>query len=213
MKKSILIFIAFLFAFSNVNAQMIVNDPAATGKLVIAIKKAKEQIERIKDQTKFLSDAKDAVVKVNNNVRQVQSLKRMVETNTKILTRLNSELGGYLSSPSLSEQDVINANHNFNRLFSQAQSNIDFITNVLSDNYFKLSDYERLELIQKKEQESIVLNKETGRALSRLKTKIKYNKTLQAINKNAKDKKAERLRNGRGLTPEEVDKLWKNKNN
>ena len=187
MKNLTLVFAIIVLSLSrSLYGQAVVHDPGNSVHLLTQIAKAKEQIEKIKDQTKFLSDAKDAIVKVNNNVRQVKSVKRIIDTNTKILTRLNSELGGYLSSPSLSEQEVIRASNNFDKIFRQTENNIDFIGQILSDNYFKLSDYERLEIIHRKEQESIALSNEAENELDRLSDLISLKRVRDNSTKNAK---------------------------
>ena len=191
MKKCfILLLLSSMYCYSQ---NPIVHDPGNAIHLVDGLKKAADQIKRIREQTQILQDAKDAVVKVNNNIRQVRGIKRMVEYNANIVTKINNELGSFLRSPNLSEKDIKRTAANAERYLDLANNNLSFLTNLLTDDYFKLSDYERILLIDKKEKEMITLEAELNAEFEALRNTEVINASMQAHNERAR-KQREKLK-------------------
>ncbi|MBL6668907.1 MAG: hypothetical protein ISP72_02170 [Flavobacteriaceae bacterium] len=63
-----------------------------------------------------------------------------------------------LQYPHFTAAELKGINYTFKSSVDQAVDNIEFVSNVMKDDFFKMSDFERIQLIEKKEKESVQLS-------------------------------------------------------
>lgn len=168
--KNIILFTVLLgcqFSFSQ--GAMVVTDPVATANIVTALQEARERLQALKDQTEFLRDAKEKLDKVNSKVREIKGYKRLIDTNTNAIRVVRDNMESIIRHPRLSSSEISKISYSYNMILDKASDNLSFAENILKSEWWSLSDYERIDLMNKK-------NEESEELLARAKGKIKRDK-------------------------------------
>lgn len=184
--KKLITLLVFLLCSPGVQAQMVVFDPKALVEIKKTISQGAEKIKHLRKQAKFLEEAKDKVVKVNRKVREIKSYSRLIESSNRSLKALSKSFETIIKEPDLSVEHITKIDRNYNDLTRRIEDNLIFIGNLMKDDYWTLSDAERIEMIQKKEEEMRRLegkiwlkNKEWEYTIR----KIKFAKATQKLSK------------------------------
>lgn len=107
---------------------------------------AKQTSEMIKT-VKFLKDAKEAIEKVNNAVKQYEAVREIHENNEALVDMVRNDLGEILNSPYIRPEEVDAVSNAFNSIIDGSLRNLEFMDQVLSDDFLKLNDSERLAIL------------------------------------------------------------------
>lgn len=114
---------------------------------------AKQTSEMIKT-VKFLKQAKETVDKVNNAVKQYEAVKEITENNTALVNMVKSDLRGVLNSPYIQPDEIDAVSSAFTSIIDGSLRNLEFMNQVLSNDFLKLNDAERLAILEEHRNDS-----------------------------------------------------------
>ena len=117
------------------------------------IESGKQTAQMIKS-VKFLKDAKEAIEKVSSVVEQLRAVEEIGQNNQRLINVMQNDLQDILNSPYIKPEEVTRVTESFNAIVQNSLDTLDFIDEILSSDYLKMSDAERAEVLKKKEQES-----------------------------------------------------------
>ena len=185
MKTKILIVaIALTFMMhSRAKAQgMPVYDNTNFVSLVKQLVESGKQTAQLIKSVKFLKDAKDRIEKVSSVVRQLRAVQEIGQNNQRLISVMQNDLQDILNSPYIKPDEISRVTASFENIVQNSLETMDFIDQILSSDYLKMSDAERATILKQKEMES----KEMVSAI-RVKTKryreiISFRKMQDKIN-------------------------------
>ncbi|ADF54418.1 MAG: conjugal transfer protein [Zunongwangia sp.] len=185
MKTKILIVaIALTFMMhSRAKAQgMPVYDNTNFVSLVKQLVESGKQTAQLIKSVKFLKDAKDRIEKVSSVVRQLRAVQEIGQNNQRLINVMQNDLQDILNSPYIKPDEISRVTASFENIVQNSLETMDFIDQILSSDYLKMSDAERATILKQKEMES----KEMVSAI-RVKTKryreiISFRKMQDKIN-------------------------------
>ena len=111
------------------------------------VESAKQTAEMIKT-VQFLKDAKEAIDKVNNAVKQYEAVKEIIANNEALVNMVRNDLRGILNSPYIHPDEIDAVSNAFNTIIDGSLSNLEFMEQVLSNDFLKLNDAERLAILE-----------------------------------------------------------------
>lgn len=114
---------------------------------------AKQTSEMIKT-VKFLKQAKETIEKVNNAVKQYEAVKEITENNEALVDMVRRDLKGILNSPYIRRGEVDAVSNAFNTIIDGSLRNLEFMNQVLSNDFLKLNDAERLAILEAQRDDS-----------------------------------------------------------
>lgn len=114
---------------------------------------AKQTTEMIKT-VKFLKQAKEAIDKVNDAVKQYEAVKEITSNNEALVNMVRNDLKGILNSPYIRRGEVDAVSNAFNTIIDGSLRNLEFMNQVLSNDFLKLNDGERLAILEKHRDDS-----------------------------------------------------------
>ncbi len=185
MKTNILIVAIALTFLANgrVTAQgMPVYDNTNFVSLVKQLVESGKQTAQLIKSVKFLKDAKERIEKVSNVVRQLRAVQEIGQNNQRLINVMQNDLQDILNSPYIKPDEISRVTESFENIVQNSLETMDFIDQILSSDYLKMSDAERATILKQKEMES----KEMVSAI-RVKTKryreiISFRKMQDKIN-------------------------------
>ena len=114
---------------------------------------AKQTSEMIKT-VKFLKQAKETIEKVNNAVKQYEAVKEITANNEALVNMVRRDLRGILNSPYIRRDEVDAVSNAFNTIIDGSLRNLEFMQQVLSNDFLKLNDAERLAILEEHRDDS-----------------------------------------------------------
>ena len=165
-----------------------VKDPEARKHLKASLVKATEQIRQLKKQTDFLEDAKNKVQKVSNKVKEFKGYKRIIERNGRVVNLVKSNIAGIVDSPDMTPQEISIIQNSYQSILNQAIDNLEFVSNIISDDYWEMTDFERITLLQKKEKEMKSLEYDAELKIGYYKRRVEHRRFVRAVNRLAEER-------------------------
>ena len=150
-KVKILIATAFMAILSvgQVNAQGIpVYDNVSFLSLIKQLFETAKQTSNMVKTVKFLKQAKETYEKVNNAVQQYEAVKEITANNEDLINMVKNDLRGILNSPYIRGDEVDAVSSSFNSIIEGSLANLEFMEQVLSNDFLKLNDAERLTILE-----------------------------------------------------------------
>ncbi|TDN93348.1 hypothetical protein DET49_10474 [Salegentibacter sp. 24] len=157
MKTKILIVaIALIFiVHSRATAQgMPVYDNTNFVSLVKQLVESGKQTAQLIKSVKFLKDAKDRIEKVSSVVRQLRAVQEIGQNNQRLINVMQNDLQDILNSPYIKPEEISRVTVSFENIVQNSLETMDFIDQILSSDYLKMSDAERATILKQKEMES-----------------------------------------------------------
>lgn len=113
-----------------------------------------KQTANIIKTVKFLKQQKENLEKVNDVLTQLKAVQEIGRNNQRLIAVMNDDLRGILNSPYIRPEEVSRIAESFDAVVQNSLDTVDFIDEILSSDYLKMSDAERAEVLKKKEEES-----------------------------------------------------------
>lgn len=137
-------------------SQMVVTDPTQAANMSTQIQATTQQIAQLDKSLDYMKKASDAVTKVSGYVRDVNDLSKitkMYKESISKATKIRSNLSNIKDANRRNQvgKDVSTILKNLNE-------SITFINKILSNNFFAMSDKERMDLISA-ERRKVLINK------------------------------------------------------
>jgi len=117
------------------------------------IESAKQTAELLKT-VQFLKEQKENIEKVSSVVKQLKSAREITRNNEEIFKLVRDDLKDILNSPHVKPEEVGQISTAFNIIIEDSLENLDFVNQVLSSDFLKMTDSERTEVLKEAEARS-----------------------------------------------------------
>ncbi len=147
-------FLAFLMPTRTLCQGMPVYDNTSFISLVKQLVESAKQTSEMIKTVQFLKQAKETIEKVNNAVKQYEAVKEINENNEALVNMVRSDLRGILNSPYIHPDEIDAVSNAFNMIIDGSLRNLEFMNQVLSNDFLKLNDAERLAILEAQRDDS-----------------------------------------------------------
>jgi len=117
------------------------------------VESAKQTSELLKT-VQFLKEQKENIVKVNNAIKQLKALQELTKNNERLFRTVQQDLREILSSPYIKAGEVEQVSRSFEQIMDTAIDDLDFVNQVLSNDFLKMTDAERTAILMEKKVQS-----------------------------------------------------------
>ena len=150
------------------------------------IESAKQTSQLLKT-VEFLKQQKENLEKVNNVVKQLKAVQEITQNNQRLFDAGRGDLREILNSPYIKPEEVTRISDSFNSIIENSLDDLDFIDQVLSSDYLKMSDAERAAILKEKEEESKEMVAEINQKTKRYRDIISFREMQDKINNRETD--------------------------
>ena len=141
-----------------------------------------KQTANIIKTVKFLKTQKENIEKVNNVVKQLKAVREIGRNNQRLINVMQDDLRDILDSPYIKPDEVSRVSESFTAIVENSLNTMDFIDEILSNDYLKMSDAERAEILKEKELESKEMVSNIKTKTRRYKDIISFRKMQDKVN-------------------------------
>ncbi|SDQ89313.1 conjugal transfer protein [Flagellimonas zhangzhouensis] len=117
------------------------------------LESAKQTSELLKT-VEFLKEQKDNIVKVNNTIKQLKAVRELARNNEILFNTVQNELRDILNSPYIKAGEVEQVSKAFEQIMDTAIDDLDFVNQILSSDFLKMTDAERTAILMEKKVQS-----------------------------------------------------------
>lgn len=117
------------------------------------LESAKQTSELLKT-VEFLKEQKDNIVKVNNTIKQLKAVRELARNNEILFRTVQNDLSDILNSPYIKAGEVEQVSKAFEQIMDTAIDDLDFVNQILSSDFLKMTDAERTAILMGKKVQS-----------------------------------------------------------
>tara|TARA_R110002167_G_scaffold190051_2_gene392308 strand:- start:9645 stop:10301 length:657 start_codon:yes stop_codon:yes gene_type:complete len=150
--------------------------------LVKQLVESGKQTSQLIKSVKFLKDAKESIEKVSDVVQQLRAVEEIGANNQRLIKIMENDLQDVLNSPYVKPDEVARVSESFNAIVQNSLDTMDFIDEILSSDYLKMSDAERAAILKQKEAESKEMVSDITIRTKRYRDIISFRKMQDKIN-------------------------------
>lgn len=129
------------------NAQQIVNDPQANVQLQANLAQTTTIATSMKQSLEMMKKANEALSKVSNAVRDLESIKRIADDQKYMIKTTQDTYNVMKKSGRFSQKELGTMMMNFNRILDNALRLGTVATKIMQDQYLQMGDGERVKLM------------------------------------------------------------------
>ena len=183
MKKLILFVIFAITIGSRASAQGLpVYDNTNFISLVKSLIESAKQTAQLVKTVKFLKQQKENLEKVNNVVKQLRAVREIGRNNNRLIKVVRTDLKNLFDSPYIKPDEIARVSHSFNNLIDHSLDTMDFIDQILSSDYLKMTDSERAQILKEKESQSKEMVSQMQVKMKRYRDIISFRKMQDKVN-------------------------------
>jgi len=145
------------------------------------IESAKQTSELLKT-VQFLKEQKDRIEKVSDVIRQLKAVQELTRNNQRLFNMVRDDLRDILNSPFIKPDEVARISDSFNAIIENSLEDLDFIGQILSSDFLKMTDAERTAILKEKEENSKEMVSEIEQKTKRYRDIISFRKMQAIIN-------------------------------
>lgn len=145
------------------------------------VESAKQTSELLKT-VQFLKEQKDNIVKVNNAIKQLKALQELTKNNETLFRTVQRDLRDILNSPYIKAGEVERVLRSFEQIMDTAIDDLDFVNQILSSDFLKMTDAERTAILMEKKRRSQEMVAELQVKTRRYREIISFRKMQDIIN-------------------------------
>ena len=180
--KILVLAIALLFSL-NIKAQgMPTYDNTNFISLVKQLIESGKQTANIIKTVEFLKTQKENIEKVNDVVKQLKAVREIGRNNKRLISVMQNDVMDILESPFIKPDEVAGVSQSFTVIIENSLNTLDFIDEILSSDYLKMTDAERTAILKEKELESREMVSNITTKTKRYKDIISFRKMQDKIN-------------------------------
>lgn len=150
--------------------------------LVKSLLESAKQTSQLVKSVKFLKDAKESIEKVSNVVRQLKAVQEIGQNNQRLINVMQNDLQDILNSPYIKPEEVSRVVESFDAIVQNSLDTVDFIDEILSSDYLKMTDAERAEVLKEKEMQSNEMVADVMLKTKRYRDIISFRKMQDKVN-------------------------------
>jgi hypothetical protein len=178
----LLLIIALLF-YGKSNAQgMPVYDNTNFISLAKQLIESAKQTSQLLQTVEFLKQQKENIEKVNNVIRQLKAVREIQRNNQRLFDIVQNDLRDILNSPYVKPEEVNRISESFNSIIENSLDNFEYIERILSNDFLKMTDAERAEVLKEMELQSKEMVAEINKKTERYNDIISFRKMQDKIN-------------------------------
>jgi len=157
MKKFVLLVALAIAGAPNLKAQgMPVYDNTNFLALGQQLFESAKQTSELLKTVKFLKEQKERIEEVSSIVKQLKTVREIIENNQRLYETVQGDLREILNSPYIRTDEVDSISESFNSLIENALEDLGFMQDLLTSNYLNMTDAERLEILETQRLRSIM---------------------------------------------------------
>lgn len=145
------------------------------------LESAKQTSELLKT-AQFLKEQKDNIVKVNNAVKQLKAVRELARNNEVLFRTVQQDVRDILNSPYIKAGEVERVSRSFEQIMDTAIDDLDFVNQILSSDFLKMTDAERTAILMEKKVRSQEMVAELEVKTRRYREIISFRKMQDIIN-------------------------------
>lgn len=145
------------------------------------LESAKQTSELLKT-VNFLKEQKENIVKVNEVLKQLRAVREMGRNNQRLFDIVRNDLRDILNSPYIKPEEVGRVSDSFNAIIENSLEDLDFIDQILSSDFLKMTDAERATFLKEKELKSQEMVVEVEQKTRRYREIISFREMQDKIN-------------------------------
>jgi len=150
--------------------------------LVKSLIESAKQTSQLLKTVEFLKAQKKNIDKVNNVVKQLKAVQELARNNQILFNVVKNDLRDILNSPYIKPDEISRISDSFNAIIETSMEDIDFIDQVLTSDYLKMSDAERTSVLKEKETKSKEMVAEITKKTERYRDIISFRKMQDMVN-------------------------------
>ncbi|WP_405290973.1 conjugal transfer protein [Algibacter sp. Ld11] len=174
--------LTFILPSSSTAQGMPVYDNTNFISLAKSLVESAKQTSQLLKTVEFLKTQKDNIEKVNNVIRQLNAIKEMASNNQILFNVVRDDLREILNSPYIKPDEVTRISDSFNDIIESSLDSMNFIEQILSSNFLKMTDAERAGILKQKEMESNEMVAEITKKTERYRDIISFRKMQDKVN-------------------------------
>lgn len=183
MKTKILLLAMALLLSLNLKAQGVpVYDNTNFISLIKQLFESAKQTSNLVKTVKFLKKQKENLEKVNNVVKQLKAVQEIGRNNKRLVQMVQNDLRAILDSPYIKPDEVARVSESFNSIVENSLETMDFIDEILSSDYLRMSDADRARVLQEKEMQSKEMVSNINIRTKRYRDIISFRKMQDMVN-------------------------------
>lgn len=145
------------------------------------IESAKQTSELLKT-VEFLREQKERIEKVSDVIKQLNAVRELTRNNGHLFDMVRDDLRDILDSPHIRPEEVERISESFNAIIENSLEDLEFVEQVLSSDFLKMTDAERATVLKEKEMRSKEMVGEIQRKAKRYRDIISFREMQAAIN-------------------------------
>ncbi|TXD81517.1 conjugal transfer protein [Subsaximicrobium wynnwilliamsii] len=183
MKTKFLIFVTVVLLSLKVGAQgMPVYDNTNFISLAKSLIESAKQTSQLLKTVEFLKKQKENLEKVANAIQQLQAVQKIAQNNQQLFNLVQNDLSEILGSPYVNVDEIENITASFTDILDNSLETVNFVEEILSNDYLKMTDSERAEILKQKEMESKQMVSQVKSKTKRYREIISFRKMQDKIN-------------------------------
>lgn len=145
------------------------------------IESAKQTSELLKT-VEFLREQKERIEKVSDVIKQLKAVRELAKNNQRLFDMVRNDLREILDSPHIRPEEVERISESFNAIIENSLEDLEFVEQILSSDFLKMTDAERATVLKEKEMRSKEMVGEIERKAKRYRDIISFREMQAAIN-------------------------------
>lgn len=141
-----------------------------------------KQTAQLIKSVKFLKDAKESIEKVSKAVEQLRAVEKITANNRRLMQVMQNDLQDILNSPYIKPDEIARVTKTFEEIVQNSLDTMEFIDEILSSDYLKMSDAERASVLKSKEKESVEMVSNINIRTKRYRDIISFRKMQDKVN-------------------------------
>jgi len=152
------------------------------GKQII---EAAKQTENLIKTVEFMKQQKDRIEKVSNVVKQLKAVRELARNNQRLFEVVRGDMRNILNSPYIKPEEITRVSQSFENIIENSLEDLDFVQQILSSDYLKMTDAERAAVLKDRETSSKEMVAEIERKTKRYNDIISFREMQDRINSRA----------------------------
>ncbi|MCL6266349.1 MULTISPECIES: conjugal transfer protein [Flagellimonas] len=152
------------------------------GKQII---EAAKQTENLIKTVEFMKQQKDRIEKVSNVVKQLKAVRELARNNQRLFEVVRGDVRNILNSPYIKPEEITRVSQSFENIIENSLEDLDFVQQILSSDYLKMTDAERAAVLKDRETSSKEMVAEIERKTKRYNDIISFREMQDRINSRA----------------------------
>ncbi|UII81098.1 conjugal transfer protein [Flagellimonas sp. CMM7] len=148
------------------------------------IESAKQTAELLKT-VEFLREQKERIEKVSDVIKHLKAVQELTRNNKRLFDMVRNDLRQILDSPHIRPEEVGRISESFNAIIESSLEDLEFVEQILSSDFLKMTDAERAIVLKEKEMRSKEMVGEIERRTKRYRDIISF-REMQAVINNRK---------------------------